>query len=1509
MAAGERFLASDFPCDTEAVAGTSPAALHRGYLAAHFARTLGALGWFPHQPQRSVITSEPESEHPVLALSKEAQATADRIQLLFDSSVAALPPPVCSARAASVIRDEGGSLRLPFAGTERPSERTLSNTNASSSVPIWSTLVSEMAAGWASTRTGRSSGLVFLGPKDRLCYWPRLLNSLLSEVAVSYGNVLDLFSVAASFGLKFDLKSAFRALPIASDDAEFLGAIVDGIWVVFERLPFGLACSPAYFCRALEDTLSRFRGSTPSTILALGAVTVFVDDVGLSAASPEAVLSLCEHLLRALLADGWWLSISKSFCRPVTGLFFTGMTADFSKGAVAVHPSRSARLAGWLQDVSLPSEEALRSSSTPTPPSFTGGTLKAAVTAALSGPPSATLMAASVSRDVLPFIRNMVPPDGGPLRVASLGVVVPPTDDAVATSLHSGTEALSWCASSRQPALILASPEAAVGLIADLPTLSHPVVVIADVALEPTSDAAEEDLVPPHILLPDRRPPPLEPKPSQSRATSQDDLLLRPASWVALRKALGIVSWFQSVLPYLSFWRRSVDDVVKTGIWTLDARDAVVFLELNAPLLHTWARAVRPPSPQLHVVVDAGGTGWGAKGRLPSGSSVHFAGVLPPHIIPLSSTVREAWASRAALRAAFSLGIHFASVSITMDSAAAVGASSGGMRAASLSGILRSFGRYEAQGLHISFSWQSRAHGDHPVVDAISAAASSSPYHLLPDAAAALWEAVGGWDAQVHSDQQHAIAHSYTSFSLPSEARAAALRGIRPAPGASGWMGVHGDVSFPPSSTAFAFPLWSRIPSILAPMVGACSFLLITHADPTLWWSHSLAAALPSVSAVWDLPLRSSFPAVDTRSDKSAPDPRPLAAYWWRHRDWVPKQRPLPQALQGVIPARIALRGSGLGSPAETAWVRSGHCPKDRPSHTRKAPAKRVTSSGAPLSSGGSIADLLSLRRSSATAADTSSAPPCTPAGPTSGLSSILRLRGSRPPPHLDAPRESCAPPPASSMSRTGFPLPSCLPSTLGEWLVALESFAAGAPSCVDEGQGLPELAGEIAEADDCVRSKSAMGSSRPDKTIRYLRQVMESKPALLRRPFSIANVDALVTSYCVLRLQQPPPFGWTRITVNSTIASDASAITAASARAGIPLPRHCGTRTHNYLESRNALSKPEHSSAFPILISEIIRARPPLSSPHYRAWSALFVMSAFCLRTEIIFHTAPIMFVPFIDGYTFTWRMAFKRRDFDVRDPSMRSTVAHVTAAEHPLLHSILRPRGVAPTQPLFAGLTADDLSVFVRSFVRGAPASFDVRAYGTRTGADTEASELSLPPQLHDVMFWWKRETKAGVMRNYYTGQNILKMFLFSRHRLDVVLARFGPGGHAVRLTRDPPDWTKAVVSDVPLPEPYTLLLDEAWNFVPATFINRKQKRAPPSRPPPALPPHPIAPPSFPTEGSCDGCGRSIRTADPATFCDYPDCESMICAVCHSLSADFLCTDHARPVPPLKRRRGGAM
>lgn len=269
-------------------------------------------------------------------------------------------------------------------------------------------------------------------------------------------------------------------------------------------------------------------------------------------------------------------------------------------------------------------------------------------------------------------------------------------------------------------------------------------------------------------------------------------------------------------------------------------------------------------------------------------------------------------------------------------------------------------------------------------------------------------------------------------------------------------------------------------------------------------------------------------------------------------------------------------------------------------------------------------------------------------------------------------------------------------------------------------------------------------------------------------------------------------------------------------------------------------------------------------------------------------------MFVPYLAGYTFSWTTAFKRRDFDVKDPAMRATITHTTAAEHPLLHEILRPPG--PTDaPIFGDVSLDRISHFVRSFVRDAPDSFDVRTYGARTGADTEGAELGLPHALHDVLFWWKRETKSGVMRNYYTGQNILKMFLFSRARLTVVMTRFQPGAHAVRLTADPPDWVKAIVSSEPLPPPNVLLLDEAWRFVPTTFTSRKRARL-------ATPPATAAStdPHGPLTGVCISCSRRIGRLDKATLCEVAPCDVMICPACHTYDTTFYCNLHRHTPPP---------
>jgi hypothetical protein len=225
---------------------------------------------------------------------------------------------------------------------------------------MWRHVVAELADDWADATTpGLSAGRLFLGPKRRLIFWPRHLNALLRRLHVRYGTVLDMFAIAAMCGVKVDLKSAYRSVLICDKDALYHAALLDGIWIVFKRLSFGMGQSPVAFVTLLEATLERWRGAMPATT---NALSQFVDDSGQSGITIIHTLVGVETLLLALRDDGWWISALKTYVWPCTRLPYTGFIARFDDRSVALRHDKTAKALRILLSVTRPTDAALAAS-------------------------------------------------------------------------------------------------------------------------------------------------------------------------------------------------------------------------------------------------------------------------------------------------------------------------------------------------------------------------------------------------------------------------------------------------------------------------------------------------------------------------------------------------------------------------------------------------------------------------------------------------------------------------------------------------------------------------------------------------------------------------------------------------------------------------------------------------------------------------------------------------------------------------------------------------------------------------------------------------------------------------------------------------------------------------------------------------------------------------------------------------------------------------------------------
>lgn len=212
-------------------------------------------------------------------------------------------------------------------------------------------LASELLSGYSGSPSQelpvRSSGRVFLGPRDRFIYWPEAVNLLSRDLPVHYecGTVLPLSG--HSVGAAGDLKAAYRRLPLHPSDAVYFGIWIGGVLLVVRMLPFGLKQAPHAFCTRLGRSIRAFRATFRGYV-----IVVYMDDIGSATPSVVASLRLWLHLLRSLIRDGWIFSIRKLYLYPCSVLPFTGVGLDLLSRSTFVLRSSAAKATGDIRDVS-----------------------------------------------------------------------------------------------------------------------------------------------------------------------------------------------------------------------------------------------------------------------------------------------------------------------------------------------------------------------------------------------------------------------------------------------------------------------------------------------------------------------------------------------------------------------------------------------------------------------------------------------------------------------------------------------------------------------------------------------------------------------------------------------------------------------------------------------------------------------------------------------------------------------------------------------------------------------------------------------------------------------------------------------------------------------------------------------------------------------------------------------------------------------------------------------------
>ena len=1561
VAAGSVTLA---PETTHAV---SPDALSLANLAIRLGYALAHAGWFPHQHHANVATAEEGSLPFHGPLDPDTAQALARCQALVDELVET-PPPRPTPDFVPWPRNSDGTYRLIWSSHHRPAESSFTTTSSmlpTKRLVIWKTIVTEIASSWAcADRRGRSSGRVFLGPKDRFLFWPKELNLALDHRPATFGRLIDLFSTLAIAGVKVDIKSAYRAIELGAEDASYHAAVVDGYWLTFLRLSFGMAQSPVIFSTALATTIGRFQGSLPATAAAL---TQWVDDSGLAGCTLAATVLAAEGLLTAFRRDGWWAATKKCFLWPATRLLYTGFILDFPGRSVLVNPAKAAKCRALLSSIRRPTDSAIAvadpSHATNADPALT------------PDPdhhldPSAhrcSLLTSLCSRPGIhvaclgPLVPTDAPPR--PLRLLrNVAVERPPppftvTADTPFNSLTQAVTELPRCAAAAaaagQPLLVVTGTADASPLTsAAVPTGASVVVVTAPPA--PTDSTPlrwwSPDLRIPQRLASDRIDPTALPgNPADVTLPDQtgDRTTLEPAEWHALRSAVGMLSWWQVALAFIAPWRAMLQLLVTAAQWTAVTAAAFDAVYALTHVIEGWSCSVDPPSRTLHIVTDASSTGWGATIIGTDGNPVYLCGTLTPAEALASSGYREAAAAVAAIRAAMAdpRVPPFDGVSVTVDSTVLCGASAG-RPGPGVAIVLCTLAAWAVQGLQVRFEWQRRDSVSHRAPDALSSAASArAPWPLRDDVLGDILHDTGpaaiDLTAYRGHDPRTAPAYATPALDAPADRRRVLLALAPAAPAATdraarhGWVGVSGDVTPRPGEAFFAHPLWGDIRLVAdwhsahpgTPLIVVAPSA--TAATRRQWWGAHLERLCDA--ALWSatLPCDATVPP----TPGTPRDPRPMRVY----------------VLGGTPADARAFNGSSrLGSPARLAWVRGGRNPGDGPgaAATDAARAERRRRLAAALRGDSTPSAVLPSaprpppaprqgRQPAAATAAAAGHPGDSTRRARLGIALGIRPREPSAHPEPDARprhqpladgradttsrRDTAAPQPktrrvatsaASRAVAAAAKAPTVAPpavATLGGWLLALRDFIASRNAGVADDTVPSALQPFLAVARATIRLKAVAGSRRTVRAPRYLFQLVVAL-GIGDAPFNPATVDATAVTFAIRRLDPEPPFGWRVVEAAATVKSDLSAVSAMSGRMGVAVAPVCGAIAAQYLNARGAGDRAEHSHAWPIHVSDLLKVEPPHGSPKWSLWAACVVLAFFCLRPGVLRHLHRLMFVAWRGGWILIWRYVSKTTTGDILDPELRSAVERVAAARNPVLTRVFErlPR----KGPLFPDATVANLDTLIKESYPRAPKGFRLCTYGIRVAADLEAVELGVPTDLTNALFWWRRLTVSS--RLYYGGLSIHRMYLFSEARTRLSFVHFFAGRYDARISGGPRPDFKEVPTGVlpPLPAATAVELDAAWAAEVSSVADERVGRALKVSHPQAWQALPADAPPAEAEAKwpagddeasdtmsvdCGGCGSHLDRNTPGTACSTRTCKYVLGECCHRRSCvGILCPAH---------------
>jgi len=327
-----------------------PPTVSRAHVVACLVRThllARSLGFRPHQTPSPVDKVEdgsllPAPDSPALARAlSEAQAELDRHTTA--SSHPVTPDPT-RFNTSTIVRDAAALERA--SSTSPPTRDCTDLLSPDDFIAVLGGVAADLVTGSLRVIVDGERAIlshpfvVWQNGKPRVCVNFRPVNEHMTHTTTSLPRARDLALARRRWLVKLDLKSAFRRVGVPSGLSRILTFSFGGVRFQYTTLPFGWSFSPEIFADTLSPAIAR-------AVEAIGphaSVVVYVDDIAIAARSPEEAVEAATILMRVLREEGFVVSSSKTFLRPVEVLRFLGLLVRAGdRPAVGIAPSTVAK--------------------------------------------------------------------------------------------------------------------------------------------------------------------------------------------------------------------------------------------------------------------------------------------------------------------------------------------------------------------------------------------------------------------------------------------------------------------------------------------------------------------------------------------------------------------------------------------------------------------------------------------------------------------------------------------------------------------------------------------------------------------------------------------------------------------------------------------------------------------------------------------------------------------------------------------------------------------------------------------------------------------------------------------------------------------------------------------------------------------------------------------------------------------------------------------------------------